>query len=276
MCLQLWVISVSRRIVTIIILSALLFSVIAVFAGGISAVGADPTPEPEVSFTYWDAPRGAITQSPTVIILSPQDKTYNTNNIILKVNVGSQDWVLNGVYYEADWREGARRIFNIQTSDSLKRTVSLTVNFTEVPDGSHNITVYANTHDGAYTSSSVFFTTNVSPPRITVLSIENKTYYTPELPLNFTVDESTSWRGYSLDGQDNASIAGNTTLKGLACGSHSLVVYANDTVGNMGTTGPIEFTIAKPETFPIVPVAVTVVAVVVISVGLVVHFKKLR
>lgn len=33
-------------------------------------------------------------------------------------------------------------------------------------------------------------------------------------------------------------------LEGLALGSHSIIVYANDTLGNMGSSGTIEFTVA--------------------------------
>jgi hypothetical protein len=47
---------------------------------------------------------------------------------------------------------------------------------------------------------------------------------------------------YSLDGKANVTIAGNSTLTNLPDGSHSLVVYANDTAGNMGKSETIFFT----------------------------------
>jgi len=59
--------------------------------------------------------------------------------------------------------------------------------------------------------------------------------------LIFTVDELTSWIGYSVDGQANVTTLGNTTLSGLRDGTHNLVVYANDTVGNMGTSSTVYF-----------------------------------
>jgi len=87
---------------------------------------------------------------------------------------------------------------------------------------------------------------DTTPPTISILFPENKTYTVNDVPLNFTVDELTSWIGYSLDGQINVTIAGNTTLFDLEEGSHSILVYANDTSGNMGTSNKIFFTIALP------------------------------
>jgi hypothetical protein len=51
----------------------------------------------------------------------------------------------------------------------------------------------------------------------------------------------------------------------------------NDTVGNMGATENVNFTVAKPEpeSFPVVPViAVSVVAVALVAAGLLVYHKK--
>lgn len=85
---------------------------------------------------------------------------------------------------------------------------------------------------------------DTAPPAISVLSPENKTYTTPSILLTFTVDEPTSWIGYSLDDQPNVTITGNTTLTGLSGGSHNITVYANDTTGNMGASDTVHFTIA--------------------------------
>jgi len=64
-----------------------------------------------------------------------------------------------------------------------------------------------------------------------------------DVPLTFTVSESTSWMGYSLDGQANVTVSGNTTLAGLSDGSHNIAVYASDTAGNMGRSGTFSFSI---------------------------------
>jgi len=74
-----------------------------------------------------------------------------------------------------------------------------------------------------------------------ILSPENKTY-SNAVPLTFTVSETTSWIGYSLDGQANVTVAENTTLSNLSDRSHSLIVYANDTAGNTWASDTVYFT----------------------------------
>ncbi|MCP8308274.1 MAG: hypothetical protein H3Z53_07990 [archaeon] len=85
------------------------------------------------------------------------------------------------------------------------------------------------------------------PPTITIVSPENRTYTTTSVPLIFwigySLNETISWIGYSLDNQANVTITENTTLSGLSEGSHSLIVYVNDTVGNTGTSETIHFSI---------------------------------
>jgi hypothetical protein len=149
-------------------------------------------------------------------------------------------------------------------------------------DGSHELMVEAQcfVEPGNYTvfsitsSSRVFFTVvDVTSPVISSFSVENKTYSQDDLPLNFTVNESVSWIGYSLDGQTNVTVPGNFTLTKLASGSHTLTVYANDTSGNMGASETIYFTIAEP--FPTALVATASgFSAAVIGLGVLVYFKK--
>lgn len=79
------------------------------------------------------------------------------------------------------------------------------------------------------------------PPTITIMSPENKTYPTSSIPLTFNIDEPAVWIGYSLDGQMNGTIVGNITLPTLPDGAHHIVVYANDTYGNMGESATVYF-----------------------------------
>ena len=81
------------------------------------------------------------------------------------------------------------------------------------------------------------------PPVIHLLSPENTTYEAESVPLVFTVNERTVWMGYSLNNLENVTITGNTTLTGLANGSYSIIVYANDTSGNVGSSEEVYFTI---------------------------------
>ena len=74
------------------------------------------------------------------------------------------------------------------------------------------------------------------PLTITIISPQNRTYNTNSVNLNYSIDESTAWVGYSLDGAANVSIAGNTTLINLADGLHFICIYANDLAGNMNSS----------------------------------------
>jgi hypothetical protein len=113
------------------------------------------------------------------------------------------------------------------------------------------------------------------PPRIAIVSPENKVYNASSVPLAFLIYEASSSMSYSLDGQDNVAIAGNTTLSDLPNGAHNLTVYATDSAGNTGASETISFSIDVPEPFPTAPVAATSIAIVAaVGVGLLVYFKK--
>jgi hypothetical protein len=80
-------------------------------------------------------------------------------------------------------------------------------------------------------------------PTILILSPENVTYNVTSVLLTFTVDQTTSWMGYSLDRQASITVSGNTTLIGLTAGVHNVIVFANNTAGVMGISHTLFFTI---------------------------------
>ena len=114
---------------------------------------------------------------------------------------------------------------------------------TDLSDATHTVIVYANDTAGNIgNSETVHFSVNVPPPNIVVIYPENRTYATNSVPLTFTINKPTSWIGYSLDGQANVTITENTTLASLLDGNHRVIIYANDTGGNMGRSDSIYFT----------------------------------
>jgi len=120
------------------------------------------------------------------------------------------------------------------------------VNYTFVPGGiftSMNRLTMINIYEAA---------PEVLPPTIVVLSPANATYDVRNVSLIFTVDKATSWIGYSLDGGANVTITGNTTLTSLSYGSHRIVVYANDTYGNMGVSNTVYFVIVSVPVPPVI------------------------
>jgi hypothetical protein len=78
-------------------------------------------------------------------------------------------------------------------------------------------------------------------PIINILFPKNETYSERNAPLIFNLSEQPSWTGYSLDGQANVTIAGNTTSASLADGPHHVTFYANNTDGAMSTSNIVYF-----------------------------------
>jgi len=116
------------------------------------------------------------------------------------------------------------------------------------PEGNYTMSAYAlplegetDTIDNLYVDGTVRI--DITPPTIFILSPQNKTYCSSSIPLAFELGEPISWVGYSLDNQSNVTISGNMTLAGLSDGSHKVIVYANDTVGNIGYSNIVYFAI---------------------------------
>jgi len=87
------------------------------------------------------------------------------------------------------------------------------------------------------------FAQSTMPPNITVLSPSNQVYNNNSVPLTYTIASYAPvvWTGFSLDGKMNTTVTGNSTITGLSEGSHSVIVYANDAFGNVGSSGNISF-----------------------------------
>ncbi len=129
-------------------------------------------------------------------------------------------------------------IYNVSETDS-SGNVSFSISPTA---GTLNVTVTK--HNFIPNESTILVMDGETPPTITIFSpINGTTYNTSSVNLNYTVNEATVWRGYSLDGAENVTLTGNTTLTGLINGVHNLTVYANDTLGNMGNSTVVWFTV---------------------------------
>ena len=116
----------------------------------------------------------------------------------------------------------------------------------------------------------------ITPSKVSVLSPLNQTYSKSTVSLDFSINKPVNWIGYSLDGQQNVTITGNSTITNIAYGLHNITVYVNDTFGILSRSQTINFTVAKPEPFPTATVAAAsgALTVVVVVAGLLVYFKK--
>ena len=206
------------------------------------------------------------TVSPFIEILSPENKTYTTSSVSLSFTL---DKATAWVGYSLD--------------GEANETIAGNATLTWLSEGVHMVIVYANDTAGnmGY-SDPVYFTVQITPvdttpPTISIVSPENKTHDTTDIPLTFTVDEPVAWIGYSLDGQANVTIAGNTTLSGTSNGLHSLVVYARDTTENTGASEIVYFSVEtqQGEPFPILIVA-TIVLIAAVGAALAIYLIKTK
>jgi len=128
-------------------------------------------------------------------------------------------------------------------------------------------------------------------PIVKVLSPEKNSFVNNILSFTFTVSEPCQIE-YGLDWQEKVVIQGNFTLKGLTAGPHFVSIYATDAAGNMGVSDTIHFTVtgetgtlqqsqlktdtmADPSRWMIwVAVTSAVVAVVIVSAGLLLYNRK--
>lgn len=207
------------------------------------------------------------------IILSPLNQTtYNTKQVPLIYTTNKE---ILWSYYS---------VGTINSSDLSYFEGNITLpNLTE---GRHELTLVVvynisttNPTQKWYTTQkmqTVIFSVDTTGPVITNVSVDN--INTSDLLLNFTVDGNTSWVGYSLDNQANITINGDAVLRDLSCGIHNVTVYANDTVGNTGTSETFSFTVDEPfiETLAThsLPITVAIVSTVAVSGGLLVYLKR--
>jgi len=167
------------------------------------------------------------TMLPNIVILSPENRTYTTTSVFLNFTVDEEvSWIGYSLDGEANVTIGGNTtLFGLS-------------------EGVHSIIVFANDTNGNMgLSNLVYFTVDSVSPNILILSPENTTYTTTSVPLTFVIDKATSWIGYSLNGQANETISGSTTLTGVLDGPHHIIVYANDTAGNMGASSTVYFTV---------------------------------
>jgi len=207
-----------------------------------------------------------ITPVITISVTSPENnKVYAVNSVSLKFTVITNTYGIAYsigkplIQYYLDGKlKGQFESFESKPTDNdLTETFSVTL--TGLSEGLHWVKVTKTVYwdvwiVGNYTeissSGNIHFFVD-TPPRISILAPQDdQTYDATDIPLNFTVNEPVSWMGYSLDGKANVTIIGNANLTGLSDGSHSLTVYANDTVGKTGASETIYFSIKTQQSQP--------------------------
>jgi hypothetical protein len=158
-------------------------------------------------------------------------------------------------------------------------------------NGYHTLRAYAYdaegkmiTYQGIILTDSRTFTVNTTFVYPTILlSPNNITYSSKEIPLTYTIDNSTYTVYYELDNSRQTTLAGNTTLSGLSEGQHTITagaynvntgIYSKQTANfNIDITNPSPVPTPTVPEFPITITLVTILASV--SLLLVVGKRKL-
>ena len=241
----------------------------------------------------------SFTAPPDIRLDSPLNTTY-TGNVLLSFTVfASMDWVrgfddpeiyqeLNSVDYYIDGSLQGSIVANSNLTDVFRYSANLT----GLQEGSHCLMVETDSTgvtggimiggtkrvpgDSAWVTVYFSVADDGIPPRVSLLSAENKTYSTANITLTYSINDQVVKALYSLDGQESVSLSGNTTLTDLSEGSHDITVYAYDRAGNVASE-TVYFTVSMPEPFPttLVTASVSLLAVIIV-IGLFIFLKKRR
>lgn len=242
-----------------------------------------------------EVPPDQETYPPVITVTSPVNNTaYNTSRLSLTFNVTASQsrtaWepvTLISVTYKADWYKEAITVLN----GGGQQQASFSPQFSNVPEGQHSIVIKA-VGNGLYkqkdgwslkefrisATATVSFTIDCTAPTVLVLPPENVSS-TSAIPLNLTVNEAHSKIVYSLNGQQNVTVTGNSTIPHLPSGMYNLTFYVWDIAGNIGTSETANFSVAEiPQTAGtaddslLLPTAAALSTVVVV--GVVLLFKR--
>ncbi len=216
------------------------------------------------NYVWGDPPADA---KPIVIdVTSPiSNHIYNLTNVTVAFTVslptkGTIVYTLYDVSFKASWLTDDVTVFN---QSRFPISVEYDNTFSGVPEGNQTIQIvahgcgsYADTPEETPEGTEYFFFTSSSStvnftvtasPKISVVSPLNDSVCSSTVPLNFTLNKEVRWLGYSIDGENNVAINGNTTLANLPSGLHNLIIYADDAYGNVGSQ-TVSFTVEKPKT----------------------------
>lgn len=116
-------------------------------------------------------------------------------------------------------------------------TYRLENNFTNLDSGIYEYIAYVQNLTGNIDSTEIrTITIDTIPPTITIYSPENTTYSDiTQIDLNVSANETIDSWNYSLNGGANMSFNPNTTINVIS-GQNNITVWANDTIGNIGST----------------------------------------
>lgn len=235
------------------------------------------------------------TYPPIITVTSPINNTaYNTSRVSLTFNVTAPQSrtasfvTVGGVTYQADWQKEAIGVLH-----GGEKEPSFNLWLSNVSEGQHTIVIkafgYGGYADEKYwflykeffisAQATIYFTIDRTAPAVSVLPPENVSSNST-IPLNLTVNEAYSKIAYSLNGQQNVTVTGNSTLPNLGAGQYNVTCYVWDVAGNVGSSKTVDFSVAEtPNTSEVVSdtlllIAAVISMVVVFGVGLLLYKRR--
>jgi hypothetical protein len=187
-------------------------------------------PVENYSYTVFPSPYSGILHLPVAIVKNDMNESSGVLRLICNSENPASSFTGNGTIFIMTFQVKNQSISDVD--------VSLCLTQTEFVD-SYTLPILHTVTDGFVRIPKL--PPDTTPPAICILSPENKTFAVNHVPLIFTINESASWICYSLDDQPNVTIAQNTTLTGLLDATHKIIVYANDTFGNLGASEMVYF-----------------------------------
>jgi hypothetical protein len=222
------------------------------------------------------------TKSIEIEVTSPvSNQVYNSTNVSVAFHVsikGTRGYTLYNVTFWASWMAENITIFKQNSFHPIfPDYIDYNNTFSKVPEGNQTIQIiahgsgsFADTEQPTINGTEYFFKTSsncmviftvANAPEISVVSPLNGSSVSSDVHLNFTLSKEVSWLAYSLDGAQNLTINGNTTINNLASGNHSLTIYAKDSYGNVDSQ-TVRFAVLLPVSFPFTSISVIIIIAV--------------
>ncbi len=239
-----------------------------------------------------EVPPDSETFPPQISVLTPTNNTvYAVNILPLVFNISApqsttaSSTIVQYVGYTADWMDKTVDVFG-----GGEKQVDLSLQFSNVPEGNHSIIIQA-LGSGLYaevlgykefrisSSLEIKFMIDTIVPTVSIQPIGNVSSE-EGIPLIFAVNEPVSRISYVLDKQQNITVQGNTTLSYLPDGEHNITVFACDFAGNIGKSESTFFVVQqpaiKPESFPIINIAIIIVVIMLMTTTFYLLFRRHR
>ena len=193
---------------------------------------------------------------PTVVINTPQNTSYNVGTVPQINTTVNDDVGVDTVVAEIHYANGTVENITLTLQDGNY------INTTELnfPVGTNTIVIYANDTSGNLnnTENVTFTVVDNEPPTVVINTPQNTSYNVGTVPqINTTVNDDVGVDTvvaeihYANGTIENITLTlqggnyiNNTPLN-FPVGTHTIVIYANDTSGNLNNTENVTFTVTS-------------------------------